>query len=83
MYGKLSILLIVFIFVCNDRVDGQMKKEVKRSTQRSAFIKFGCNFVAILKLPVSPVELKPEVMCRVKLVTRVVFKQMHYLTITH
>lgn len=28
MYGKLYILAFVFILVYNDRVDGQMKKEV-------------------------------------------------------
>lgn len=28
MYGKLYILVFVFILVYNDRVDGQMKKEV-------------------------------------------------------
>lgn len=69
MYGKLCILLFVFILVDNDRVNGQMKKEVKQSTQRSIFIKFGRNFVVILKVPASPAEFKPEVMCRVKLVT--------------
>lgn len=67
MYGKLYVLLFVFILVYNDCIDGQMKKEVKQSTQRSIFIKFRCNFVVILKVPVSPAELKPEVMCRVKL----------------
>lgn len=83
MYGKLFILLFVFILGDNDRVNGQMKKEVKQSTHKPTFLKFGRNFVVILKVPVSPAELKPEVMCRVKLVTRVVFNQIHYLTITH
>lgn len=45
MYRKLYILLLVFILVYNDRVDGQMKKEVKKPIQISKFMKFGCNFV--------------------------------------
>lgn len=74
MYGKLYILLFVFILVYNDRVDGQMKKEVNLSTQTSMCIKFGGHFGAFGGIAcVSPAELEPEVM-HVKLVTRVDFK---------